>query len=100
MNSTPRECPACRTWEPARTFETPADYRQFVRQLLEACEQNQLVITRSDAPLESMLTDPWPNSDDTFVHEFACRHCQRPYQLYVNVWNGRNWWKPDTRMPG
>ena len=87
-------CPNCEGLTERRVFDAPEDYRAFVGELIALVKQEKLRVVHADCPLESMLTPPWPNHEDTFVHELQCAACFRIFQLYVNTWNGRNWWEP------
>ena len=89
-------CETCDGLMERRTFETPEDYRNFVRLLIENIQQGKLVMTQGDCPLEEMLGPSWPGNDDSFAHDLRCTVCNRGFHMYVNVWNGRNWWEPVT----
>lgn len=87
-------CATCDGWMERRVFDAPEDYRAFVRLLIENIHQGKLVMMRADCPLENMLGPSWPGNEDTFTHDLRYARCNRVFHLYVNVWNGRNWWEP------
>jgi hypothetical protein len=41
-----------------------------------------------------MLAPTWPG--DSITHILQCKGCGRVFELHVNTWNGRNWWKPQS----
>jgi hypothetical protein len=89
-------CPKCDGFTERLTFATPDEYRAFVRQLIELVNKHNLSLKRADCRLEDLLTAPWPTGD-TILHNFQCAGCGRRFELCVNVWNGRNWWRPERR---
>ena len=88
-------CRQCSEFSERLTFATPNDYQNFVRQLITAVDERRLHVVRADFPLEEMLGSHWPGGDD-IRHVLQCWGCERRFGLYVNVWNGRNWWEPKS----
>ena len=88
----------CAEFNERLTFSSPEKYRDFVRQLIDAVNQKKLLLRRADFPLEEMLTDSWPGGDN-ISHGLECARCGRRFELYVNTWNGRNWWEPHVEAP-
>ena len=89
-------CPKCNGFTERLTFSTPAEYVAFVRQLVEAVNDDRFLVKRAACPLEALLSaPPWPTGD-SIGHDLVCAGCGRGFQLYVNVWNGRNWWEPQS----
>ena len=87
-------CSKCAGFTERLTFATPEEYREFVRQLIALVSQSRFSLLRGDCRSEDLLTPPWPTGD-TITHDFQCVGCGRGFQLCANVWNGRNWWKPE-----
>lgn len=88
-------CRQCFEFSERLTFATPNDYQNFVRQLITAVDGRQFHVVRADFPLERMLAPQWPGGD-VIVHVLQCLGCGRSFELCVNVWNGRNWWEPQS----
>jgi hypothetical protein len=84
-------CAQCADFSNSRSFKAPEGYLDFVRKLIEAVKNRSFVLIHADCPLEEMFNTPMPG--DSIVHQFRCAACGRTYELYVNTWNGRNWWK-------
>ncbi len=91
-------CPTCAGFTERFTFSSPEKYRDFIRQLIDAVKQGKLLLQHADHPLDEMLTDPWPGGD-IISHDFQCMRCGRGFELFVNVWNGRNGWEPAVEAP-
>ena len=87
------KCPECDGFVEKRTFRSPADYKDFVRKLIQAVHEGKLLLVRADCPLEDMLNPEWPMGD-VASHDLQCAGCRVLFELCVNVWNGRNWWEP------
>jgi hypothetical protein len=87
-------CVKCFEFSERLAFKTPNDYQNFVRRLITAVDEGRLHVVRADAALEEMLAPTWPG--DSITHVVQCKGCGRLFELYVNTWNGRNWWKPQS----
>jgi hypothetical protein len=89
-------CLECDSFAERRTFETPADYVAFVWRLVTETNNGKMVLVYGDCALEELKdAPPWPIGDG-ILHEFQCTACGQLFQLSVNVWNGRNWWEPQS----
>ena len=89
-------CPNCEAFAERLSFQTPEEYIAFARGILEGTGNGRFVLVYGDCTLEA-LTDapPWPTGDG-ILHEIQCCQCGQFFQLYVNTWNGRNWWEPQS----
>ena len=58
-------CPKCDGFTGRLTFASPDEYRNFVRQLIEAVNQGRFSLIRADFPLQEMLTPPWPGDSNS-----------------------------------
>ena len=87
-------CPKCADFTEPLSFRAPDEYRNFVRQLSDAVDQGRFLIRRADYALREMLNPTWPGGDLS-RHDLQCAGCGRGFLLCVNVWNGRNWWRPE-----
>jgi hypothetical protein len=94
-------CPKCVGFTERLTFKTPAEYVEFVSQLVVAVNAHRFSVKRADCPLEALLlSPPWPEGQgDGVAHDLVCDGCSREFHLYVNIWNGRNWWEPQSEGP-
>jgi hypothetical protein len=84
------DCAKCADLLARRSFPMPDDYLAFVATLIGAVKRGDLRLIKADCPLEGVLKTPTP--EDSLVHEFRCGGCGSLFQLYVNTYNGRNWW--------
>lgn len=73
-----------------RAFEMPGDDLAFVGTLSDAVKPGDLHLIRADCPLEEVLKTPTP--ENSRVHKFRCAERGCLFPLYVNTYNGRNWW--------
>jgi hypothetical protein len=87
-------CRQCFEFSERLTFATPSDYQNFVRRLITSVDDGPFHLVRADAALEEMLAPTWPG--DSITHILQCKGCGRVFELHVNTWNGRNWWKPQS----
>ena len=88
MNS----CSKCVGFSQRLTIDTPSEYREIVRQLIELVEHGTFLLTRADCPLEGILRPSWP--DDIVVHEFQCFVCGRKFMLSADTYHGNAGWTP------
>lgn len=52
-------------------------------------------LVRGTCDLDAIPTDgdePWPS--DTITHKFACTHCDREFELFVDTYHGGGSWGP------
>lgn len=91
-------CPNCDAFTERLTFNTPEDYVSFVRLLVAETSEGRLSLVFGDCALEKLTNSPpWPMGvGDAILHELQCTKCGQFFQLCVNIWNGRNWWKPQS----
>jgi hypothetical protein len=89
-------CPKCEAFAERLTFRTPADYIAFAGRLIGEMRNGRFTLVYGDCALEALLNaPPWPTGDG-ILHEVQCSQCGQFFQLFVNVWNGRNLWEPQT----
>lgn len=85
-------CPKCDGFSERLHFNTPWEYRDIVRQLIEVVEQGTFVLIHADCPLRRILEPTWPG--DSVGHEFECFVCGRKFQLSADTYHGNVYWTP------
>jgi hypothetical protein len=89
-------CPNFDAYAEQLTFKTPAGYAAFVRRLVTETSDGNLILVYGNCALEELKdAPPWP-SGDGILHELQCAKCGQFFQLCINVWNGWNWWEPQS----
>ena len=80
-------CSKCDGFVERRRINSPYEYRDLVRQLLETIQQGTFRVLSGTCPLEAILTaSPWPS--DFIVHVLGCTTCSRRFQLSVETYHG------------
>src|SRR5215813_9321946 len=75
-------CCRCDGFLERKRINTPYEYRDLVRQILETIEQGTLRLLSGTCPLEQVLTArPW--ASDLIVHMVECTTCSRRFRLRV-----------------
>jgi len=70
-----------------RRVNSPYDYRDLVRQILEIIEQGTFRVASGTCPVEEILAGkPWPG--DYIAHVLECTTCSRRFQLSVETYHG------------
>jgi hypothetical protein len=65
---------------------SPYEYRDLVRQILETVEQGTLMLLGGTCSPEEILTSQqWP--DDHIVHVLGCTTCSRRFRLSVETYH-------------
>lgn len=73
-------------------IDSPREYQDIVRQLIEIVNQGTFLISRADCRLEEILEPTWPG--DTLGHEFECFACGRKFRLSADTYHGHVEWTP------
>ena len=73
-------------------LETPREYRDLVRQLLEIVSQRTFVLLHGSCALEEVLGEVWPG--DVLSHHFQCIACGRHFHLDADTYHGHVSWEP------
>ena len=80
-------CSRCDGFLERRRVNSPYEYRDLIRQILEAVKQGTFSVLSGTCPLEEVLTSSqWP--DDYIVHIVGCTTCSRRFQLSVETYHG------------
>ena len=80
-------CRKCDGFLERRRVNSPYEYRDLVRQILETIQQGTFRLLSGTCPLEEVLTaKQWPS--DVIVHVLACTNCSRRFSLGVETYHG------------
>jgi hypothetical protein len=80
-------CSRCDGFLERRRVNSPYEYRDLVRQILETVEQGTFRMVSRTCPLEQILTSKqWPG--DVIRHVLECTTCSRRFQLGVETYHG------------
>jgi hypothetical protein len=92
-------CSRCDGFLERRRVNSPYEYRDLVRQILEVVQQSTLRLVRGTCPLEVILTSPtWPS--DVITHTLECTTCSRRFKLAVETYHGSGGtWEVMTSPP-
>jgi hypothetical protein len=90
-------CAKCDGFSEAINFDSPQDYLDIVRQLMEIVGEGTFLLVRADCPLKEMFTLPWLS--DCIQHNFQCILCGRSFELIADTHHGRAGWKPTGDLP-
>src|SRR5260370_9562385 len=79
-------CSRCDGFLERRRVNSPYEYRDLIRQILEAVEQGTFRVLSGTCPLDEILTSKqWPG--DYIVHVVGCTTCSRRFQLSVETYH-------------
>ena len=68
-------------------MNSPYEYRDLVRQILETVQQGTFKLLSGTCSLEEILTSQeWPG--DHIVHVLGCTTCSRRFRLAVETYHG------------
>src|ERR1051325_11275010 len=92
-------CSRCDGFSKRRRVDSPYEYRDLVRQILQTIEQGTFGLVSGGCPLEHILSDErWPG--DYITHVLECTTCSRRFQLAVETFHGSgDAWKVVTSPP-
>ena len=80
-------CSRCDGFLERRRINSPYEYRDLVRQILETVERGTFKVLSGACSLEEILTSPqWPS--DHIVHVLGCTTCSRRFRLSVETYHG------------
>jgi len=80
-------CARCDGFLERRRVNSPYEYRDLVRQILETVEQGTFRLVSGTCPLEEILTcKMWLG--DVITHVLECATCSRRFQLAVETYHG------------
>lgn len=80
-------CSRCDGFLERRRINSPHEYRDLVRQILEIVQQGTFRLLSGTCPLGEVLTaKAWPS--DHIIHVLACTNCSRRFQLSVETYHG------------
>jgi hypothetical protein len=80
-------CSHCDGFLERRRVNSPYEYRDLVRQILETVEQGTFRLVSGTCPLEEILSaKAWPA--DVITHVLECTECSRRFQLSVETYHG------------
>jgi hypothetical protein len=85
-------CATCDGFSEAINFDSPQDYLDIVRQLMQIVGEGTLLMVHADCPLKEMFTLPWQSN--CIRHDFQCTLCGRFFELIADTHHGRAGWKP------
>ena len=85
-------CTKCNGFSQRINIQTPSEYRDIARQLIEIVEQGAFLLVRADCPLQEILEPTLPG--DFVVHEFECFVCGRKFSLSADTYHGNVHWTP------
>ena len=78
-------CSRCDGFLERRRVNSPYEYRDLVRQILETVEEGTFRLVSGTCRLEEILSNRWP---DSMTHVFECTTCSRRFQLAVERYHG------------
>ncbi len=91
-------CSRCDGFLETRRVDTPYEYRDLARQILEIVEENTFRLVTGTCPLDEILTArPWPA--DYVYHVLECTTCSRRFELGVDTYHGRGEWRVMSSPP-
>lgn len=68
-------------------MNSPYEYSDLVRQILETVEEGTFRLVSGTCPLEEILsTKAWPR--DVITHVLECTSCSRRFQLSIETYHG------------
>lgn len=80
-------CRKCDGFLERRRVNSPYEYRDLVRQILETIQQGTFRVLSGTCPLEEILTaKTWPS--DGIDHVLGCTTCSRRFELSVETYHG------------
>jgi hypothetical protein len=80
-------CSRCDGFLERRRVNSPYEYRDLVRQILETVEQGMFRMVSGTCSLEQLLTDEqWPA--DVITHVLECTTCLRRFRVGVETYHG------------
>jgi transposase-like protein len=72
-------------------MDTPREFLNIVRQLIEIVEQGKFLLVHADCPLQDFFNTTWPG--DVITHRFQCTECGRVFERYTDTYHGgARWW--------
>jgi len=80
-------CARCDGFLERRRVNSPYEYRDLVRQILEIVEQGTFRVVSGTCPLEEILTSK-SGPGDYIAHVLECTTCSRRFQLSVETYHG------------
>ena len=80
-------CSRCDGFLERRRVNSPYEYRDLVRQILEVVQQGTLRLVRGTCPLAEIFTSKtWLS--DVITHILECTTCFRRFELHVETYHG------------
>src|SRR5690348_11949510 len=80
-------CSRCDGFLERRRVNSPHEYRDLIREILETVEQGTFRVLSGTCPLEEILaSNRWPG--DYIVHVVGCPTCSRRFQFSVETYHG------------
>ena len=83
-------CPKCVGFSERLNIETPREYQDLARQLIQIVSEGTLLLVGATCPLEDVLKTPFPG--DTLSHTFQCFACGRKFHLDADTYHGHASW--------
>jgi hypothetical protein len=80
-------CRRCDGFVERRRVNSPYEYQDLVRQILETIQQGTSQVLSGSCPLEEILiSKTWPG--DVIVHILGCTTCSRRFRLEIQTYHG------------
>src|SRR5437867_4287927 len=80
-------CTRCNGFLERKRVNSPYEYRNHVREILETVEQGTFHLVNGTCSLEEILTcERWPG--DVITHILECTTCSRRFNLAVETYHG------------
>ncbi len=83
-------CDKCNGFIERVRLNTPREYLDRVRQLIELVNRGSFSLVGADCPLEDLFKEQWPG--DVLTHEFRCSSCGKLFELFADTFHGSAWW--------
>jgi len=83
-------CPKCDGFSKRFNIGGLREYREIVRQLIEAVTQGTFFLVHASCPLQDVFNAPIPG--DIVSHDFQCLMCGRAFHLGADTYHGNASW--------
>ena len=83
-------CHKCDGFSQRFNIDTPREYQDIIRQLIEAVNQGTFLLVHASCPLQDVLQTHW--AGDIISHKFQCFACGRAFQLSADTCHGNASW--------